>query len=436
MLMKNKVTWSLLLILLVFAGCDSFENDVYPDKDQLKNTSDVVMSLTPGSPVILDLLQSTQLTGNASISITKQPLKGTASITSTGLLKYIPNQDFITGADSLNYTACINTKCDESKVEFKYADAGSSCITRAVYDKSTLLENSIIIDVLANDIACDETFDITSLKIEESPVQGTVEISDGKVLYTATNENVETDQFIYGVATNENPELIKYGIVDIVKEQVIALKANNDIFEYTYEEYITKTDDWGDQALLTFTLEQILSNDELFTIPAADLSVTMSNSVNGSGSYENGVFNFTTSSEFNGTASFEYQICYENICSTAIVNISVPEYNDGQIQAINDTITFATWQEFYAAMDSTYLSLDFTMDDIFGNDDLEGLNYNQLYISVYDQAAHGNVTYYDLEMIRYTPNESFANSGVDTFYYSICYNNVCSEATVIIKVEQ
>ncbi|MBL3658728.1 Ig-like domain-containing protein [Fulvivirga sediminis] len=439
MLVKNKLIWS-IIVVLVFFGCDSFEEDVYPDKNQIDNTSDVVMSLSPGSPVVLDLLQSTQLTGNASISISVKPVRGTASITTTGLLKYIPNQDFISGADSLKYKACIDVDCDESKVEFRYSDDESTCVTHAVYDEANLTENSLIIDVLANDKNCDQTFDIASLKIEESPAHGTAKITDGIILYTVTDANMQTDQFIYGVSTVENPDLYKYGIVDIIKEEVILVEAKNDLFEYTFYEYITELEDWGgawgSEKPLTFSLEQLLANDELFNIPASEFTVTMSNSMIGSGSYQNGVFSFTPSAQFNGSASFEYQICYGNKCSSATVSIAVPEYNDGQIQVINNVITFDTWEQFDQALVDNNSSLNLSINDILGNDDLEGIAYNQLFISVIKSPSFGEVIYYDLELFKYTPDSNFENSGVDSFDYQVCYGQECVEGTVTIKVGQ
>jgi large repetitive protein len=102
------------------------------------------------------------------------------------------------------------------------------------------------------------------------------------------------------------------------------------------------------------------------------------------------------------------------------------------VTAINDAFNY-TYAEF---VDLSYSGtrMNYSLESILGNDQIGGLTYNDLTITITRQPAHGTVTYYSRELFQWVPGSVF--SGTDSFAYQICANGQCSEGEVQITIAE
>jgi hypothetical protein len=432
---KSIIQRSLLLAGLAFAAhaCDEMSGDVIPSDEEIDQAVDLDAALAVNGPVLVDLVQASNLTGASTISIVKEPSKGTVSILSSALLLYTPNADFTNGTDQVVYSVCAGGKCDEGTIQFTYVSDGTRCYSMAVpdqgYGKPT--DPQIVIDVLANDILCDDQFDVSTLKVPNQPAHGEAKIIDGVLFYYPVTDYAGPVYVVYSIAGRANPSKLYYGMASIsVHPETITVQAVNDVFHYTAAEYAALLEaSPGNQ--ITYTLPQIFGNDQTGGVQYIELEVSIvTQPQHGTARYEqNEVFRYKPEDGYSGSDSFTYQICYDGYCSQATVSINVAE--SGPVQAVADEIVY-THAQYLAAING-FGALNIPFDNILGNDVLGGAPINQVQVTIPDQQLYeGSVQYFSLEMFKFTPNNHFG--GHASFVYIICYDGQCSETTVTITV--
>jgi VCBS repeat-containing protein len=143
----------------------------------------------------------------ASVTITADPGKGTATPNDDGTVTYTPDKD-ANGADSFSYRVCdkgVSTQCDEADVSITISPANDAPI--AVDDAATVEEDTPEdIDVLANDTDPDgkEDLDSSTLRVVDEPSLGTATpTSDGKIRYAPGENNNGNDSFTYEVCDRD-----------------------------------------------------------------------------------------------------------------------------------------------------------------------------------------------------------------------------------------
>lgn len=431
---KSIIRRSLLLVGLALAAqaCDEMSGDVIPSDEEIDQAVDLDAAMVVNGPVLVDLVQASKLTGASTISIVQEPTKGTVSILSSALLMYTPNEDFTSGTDQVVYSVCADGKCDEGTIEFTYVSDETKCYSMAVpdqgYGKPT--DPQIVVDVLANDILCDDQFDVATLKVTNQPAQGEAKIIDGLLFYYPVTDYAGPVYVVYSVAGRANPKVLYYGVASIsVHPETITVQAVNDVFNYTAAEYAALLEAWpGNQ--ITYPLSAIFGNDQIGGVQYIELEVSIvTPPQHGTARYEqNEVFRYSPEDGYSGSDSFTYQICYDGSCSQATVSINVGEA--GPIQAVGDDIVYTHAQ--YLEMMANYDALNIPFQDIIGNDVLNGVPTNQLQITTPQQPYSGSIQYFSLEMFKFIPNNHFG--GQESFIYMICHDGQCSETTVTITI--
>lgn len=432
--MNKVLTCTILgLTALLYAGCDQLDPDVVPDDQVVERAEDVDMTITPGAPVVVNLLQSVNLTGNAVISITRAPQHGTLEFLKSALLKYTPDEDFTSGSDEAHYSVCAGSDCDEARIEFTFATGDGTCTAHALADEASLTsaEASVTIDVLSNDEACDQPFATASLAIAEAPEAGQATIQDGAITYVPAEGYDDGDvEFVYSVTTAADAETLYYGVVTI-HLSAITLVAEDDDFTYTFEEYDAALSGGG----LFLLIDDVLGNDNL---NGAAYNKLESVSLTSTGSYGNMVyyslegFKYTPGESFSGTDACTYEVCDEGVCTEATIQITVSDYGNVVAQADTYSYTAATWEGTLTNFDGIPV-LALTYDELADNDVLGNLTPT---VSIYAQPSQGTVFYDEGEAIfRYAATDGYAFLGTDSFTYQICYDQTCSQATVTITVD-
>ncbi|ENC6724189.1 tandem-95 repeat protein, partial [Vibrio harveyi] len=266
-------------------------------------------------------------------------------------------------------------------------------------DDSVLTDEdaSVSIDVLAND----QDADSDSLSIESATVpaeQGTVEIIDGKLIFTPAED-------FNGEAT------VTYVVTDgaLTDEATVTVTVNpiNDA-PVAVNDTVTTDED-------TAVTIDVLANDsdpenDTLTITAASVPAEQ-----GTVTIVDGKLVFTPAENFNGDATISYTISDGQLTDDAIVAVTVNPVNDAPV-AVNDTV---------ATDEDTAVTIDvLTNDSDLENDQLTITNASV-------PAEQGTVTIVDGKLV-FTPAENF--NGDATISYTISDGQLTDDATVAVTV--
>ncbi len=151
------------------------------------------------------------------------------------------------------------------------------------------------------------------------------------------------------------------------------------------------------------------------TIPTNNGSVTINS---------DGTFDYVPDPNFNGSDSFEYEICDDGVplrCETAVVNITVNPVNDSPVALDDNAIT---QEDNPVGGDLSLNDSDLDGDDLIASGTLVS------------PPANGTATIQPDGMWLYTPDPDF--NGNDSFVYEICDDNpvpICATATIFVTID-
>ncbi|MGD1332309.1 Ig-like domain-containing protein [Vibrio harveyi] len=266
-------------------------------------------------------------------------------------------------------------------------------------DDSVLTDEdaSVSIDVLAND----QDADSDSLSIESATVpaeQGTVEIIDGKLIFTPAED-------FNGEAT------VTYVVTDgaLTDEATVTVTVNpiNDAPVAVNDTVSTDED--------TAVTIDVLANDsdpenDTLTITAASVPTEQ-----GTVAIVDGKLVFTPAENFNGDATISYTVSDGQLTDDATVAVTVNPVNDAPV-AVNDTV---------ATDEDTAVTIDVLANDSDPENDTLTITAASV------PAEQGTVTIVDGKL-EFTPAENF--NGDATISYTISDGQLTDDATVAVTV--
>ncbi|MCA1744669.1 MAG: tandem-95 repeat protein, partial [Bacteroidales bacterium] len=142
----------------------------------------------------------------SSLSLFSAPTHGTATPNTDGTIFYLPNDDFF-GNDSFIYQICdAEGACAQAEVALSVI-AGNGP-PQATNDLYTLLEDQpFLFNPLGNDTDPNNNIDPSTLRIVQSPQNGTLEFvgTDGSLRYIPAQDFNGSDSFIYEICDNGEP---------------------------------------------------------------------------------------------------------------------------------------------------------------------------------------------------------------------------------------
>ncbi len=419
-----------------FDGTDSFEYEVCDDGspvlcDQatvfltiIGNSAPVAVddsgSSSLNTPVVGDVEANDSDPDGNNLSVTTTPVlaptNGTVTLNSNGMYTYTPNSGF-SGSDSFEYEICDDGSpvlCDSAIVSITIA-AGTNNPPVAVNDNFTTIVNVPLGgSVLNND--SDPNGDNISLTTTAvvPPANGSVFLfNNGGISYTPNNNYTGADSFVYEICDDGSPILCSQATVFIT----ISSGANNAPMAM---------DDSGTTAFNTAFSSNALTNDsDPDGDPIAASTTLVSSPSNGTATIAtNGDYTYTPNSGFQGTDSFEYEVCDNKappLCDTAVVTITVNAPGNNPPVAVNDTV-------------STPENVTINFLVLTNDSDPDGDNLFATTTPIVSP-ANGTVSIFATGVVSYVPNTGF--SGVDSFVYEVCDNGspiLCDLATVIVTV--
>ncbi len=281
-------------------------------------------------------------------------------------------------------------------------------------------DTELDVDVLTGDIDADDDIDISSLRIESVPSNGTASINtDGTINYTPFSNFTGNDSFEYEICDD-------LGACDIGLVSIIVFPSND-------------PPSAGDDVGTVLEDEEVdiavvnNDNDDLDpggTVNPTTLSITQQPQ-NGTVSINQGAtIKYIPNENFNGTDVFSYRICDDGnllsgLCDEAQVTVTVNPVND-----------FPTANP---DSDATGLEQPVTTNVLVNDNDNIDPNggIDPTTITISGAPLHGSVTVNGDGTVTYEPEIGF--SGEDAYTYQVCdlgnpLPSLCDEAEVTITI--
>jgi gliding motility-associated-like protein len=380
------------------------------------------VTLTSAIPATGLLANDTDLDGdNLSVSLVPivAPLHGLLTLNADGTFSYTPFADY-NGTDSFVYEVCDDAaiqECSTANVTITINSVNDSPV--AVNDASVPdpLEDTPYngFDLLLNDSDVDAGDLLTvSTTPVSGPLHGNLVLNaDGSYIYSPALNYNGNDSFTYEVCDNALPAACAQASVSL------NIQAANDAPLAAADAYTTNEDQ-------TLNAASVLINDsdpenDLLTVTV----VPLSNVTHGLLQLNSdGTFSYIPAANYNGTDSFEYEVCDNGtpvLCNSALVTLTVNPINDAPTAVDDPVIT----DEDVVLNGTSLLTND---SDLDGN----SLSINTTPIV---DPMHGNVLINNDGTYTYTPTANYF--GNDSFTYQICDNGVpvlCSSASVNITI--
>ncbi len=360
---------------------------------------DDIVQTDEDSAIIIDVLANDEDADSENLfieSVTVPEEQGTVEI-EDGKLIFTPAEDFNGDAD-ITYVVSDGELEDEASVTVTVNplnDAPVANDDNAVTDEDT----PVTIDVLPNDTDVDgDTLTIVNASVPAD--QGTVEIVDGKLVFTpADNFNGEVS-ISYTVSD---------GALKDSAEVSVTVNPINDV--PTVENTI------ADQSLEEdFTPYTIDLNDAFSDVDNADGELTFSVSGNSNiqVSIVDGIATITPTADWNGS---------EELTFTA---------EDPSGERVSQVVDFTVAAVADIVADSADIVEDTpTKLDVLGNDNFEG-GAPVVSVEAGHEPTNGTVVVNNDGTITYTPNQDY--NGPDQFTYAVSSGGVTESTTVTLNV--
>ncbi|WP_282249176.1 tandem-95 repeat protein [Vibrio campbellii] len=351
------------------------------------------------SPVTIDVLPNDTDVDGDTLSIVNASVpadQGTVEIVD-GKLVFTPADNF-NGEATISYTVSDGELEDSAEVSVTVNPVNDAPVANddsAVTDEDT----PVTIDVLPNDTDVDgDTLTIVNASVPAD--QGTVEIVDGKLVFTPANNFNGEASISYTVSD---------GALEDSAEVSITVNPINDV--PTVENTI------ADQSLEEdFTPYTIDLNDAFSDVDNADGELTFSVSGNSNiqVSIVDGIATITPTADWNGS---------EELTFTA---------EDPSGETVSQVVDFTVAAVADIVSDSADIVEDTpTKLDVLGNDNFEG-DAPVVTVEAGHEPTNGTVVVNNDGTITYTPNQDY--NGPDQFTYTVTSGGVTETTTVTLNV--
>ncbi len=410
-----------------FSGADTFSYTIDDEDGATSAAGNVVVNVTDVNdpPVAVDDNANTQedlavdinLASNdtdidgspvpTSILITGQPSNGGVSVNpGTGIVTYTPALDFV-GSDSFQYTIDDDDGATSGVATVAVSVTSVNDAPVAADDAATTLEeNSVDIDVIANDSDVDGTVDATTVIVESGPQNGGVSVNaaTGVITYSPSADFSGEDSLRYSVKDNDglvsNNGKVTLTVTDVNDAPV----ANDDA---------TTTDEDTPVVINVVGNDTDIDGSLVFSTLIASPGANGATSINPA----TGEITYTPSSGFSGADTFIYRINDDDGATSNDATVTVT-VNNAPI-ALDDSVD---------TNENTAVTVDVAANDSDANGVLDLAS-----VAIAGPAGNGTTSINPTTgAITYTPATDF--SGTEVFTYTIDDNAGASSTPATVKV--
>ncbi|HHF3023539.1 TPA: tandem-95 repeat protein [Vibrio diabolicus] len=352
------------------------------------------------TPTIINVLGNDTFDGDdkvVSLDTSKGPANGTVSVNPDGSVTYTPNDNYH-GTDSFTYIVTSGGVSESTTVNVDVTPVNDAPVAKD--DAATTQEDTAVtIDVLPNDTDIDgDKLSIDSASVPSD--QGTVEIVDGKLVFTPA-ENFNGDAEITYTVTD--------GALTDQATVNVTVNAVNDtpVVESSLADQTLAED---------FTPYSIDLNTAFSDVDNVDgeLSFSVSGNSNIQVAIVNGIATFTPTADWNG--------------SEALTFTATDPSGESVSQAVNFTVAPVADIE---ADKATVVEDTPTIIKVLDNDTFEG-DDKVVSLDTNNGPANGTVSVNPDGSVTYTPNDNY--HGTDSFTYIVTSGGVSESTTVNVDV--
>ena len=398
-----------------FALLDNDVNNVDVEfGTELGNTAPVATSdvaTTPaGEAVTIDVLSNDEDVEGDTLTVTEvgEAANGTVVLNGNGTVTYTPDAGFSDGVDGFTYVITDGEFDSQTTVEVTVEAAILEPPVASDDTDSTLENNAVTIDVLANDTDADSP--VLTVDAVGDAANGTVAINDdGTVTYTPAADFFGTDSFTYTVSDET-------GLTDTATVSVT-------VAEDTPDPIAPVAGDDADSTLEnTAVTIDVLANDTDADSPALTVDA-VGDAANGTVAInDDGTVTYTPAADFFGTDSFTYTVSDETgLTDTATVSVTVAEDTP-------DPIAPVAGDDADSTLENTAVTIDVLANDTDADSPA-------LTVDAVGDAANGTVAINDDGTVTYTPAADFF--GTDSFTYTVSdETGLTDTATVSVTVAE
>ena len=384
-------------------------------------------------------------------SIISTPNTHGSIVLSNGQITYTPEADY-NGPASFDYHLCddgttngvADPKCTIGTVNITVTEVNDN--PSASSDNKTTAEDSPLTfpasDLTANDSAgpaneSSQTLTVSSV-MPTANTHGTVSLSNGQIVYAPAADYNGPASFEYEVCDN--------GTTNGTLDSKCATATVNLTVTEVNDAPLANTDSkqTTEDGSLTFPAADLAANDSAGPADESGQSLTITGvsptaDTHGSVVLQSGQVVYTPDANYNGPASFNYQVCDDGTtngapdpkCATGTVNVTVTEVNDDPVAA-ND-----------AKSTSEDGSLSFPASDLTANDSTGPVNESGQTLTVSSVTStantHGTVSLSSGQIV-YTPAADY--NGPASFNYQVCDDGTtngspdskCATGTVTVTI--
>lgn len=433
-----------------YFGLDSFTIRVSDGTNYAEITVDVTVDPVNDSPLVNAVSETTDEDTSVTLTLRGSDVDGDAltfaiatgpadgrlgAVTSTGSataeVTYTPGADF-NGSDSFTYTASDGTADSAAAIVDIIVNAVNDLPSATDDSVTTLEDEAVIADVLANDAFGGDGPGNSAIAIVARPSNGSTTVDDGgtrgnptddRIVYTPANGFVGTDKLDYQFQdANGDPAMatLTISVEDANQDRPVAA---DDVLTVAQDSTATSA---------------VLANDSFGSDgPTATAIALVAGPGNGVATIDDGStpsdptddrIDYTPDAGFTGSDSFDYRIAdADGDTATATVTVKVKESAD--TPAAGDDVTRVNED------DSVIVA-------VLVNDDFGGNGPGTSTVKVVGGPAHGTAAVNDNgtasdpadDQITYTPNTDFFGS--DSFDYRIeDVDGDLATATVTVTVD-
>ncbi len=415
-------------LLIGFLSCDVMEPDADSVKPQVSIDEETIYVFSDGSAFI-DLQEKVKTSGLVRLSVTSTPKHGVLHDMGNGLLQYashVHNQkvldlfEFTVFSDGNQIltkdTVFISVENDSTKLP-----CGIYTVDDRVYGVKKNVTYSI--NPLLNDKICG--YDSTEIELSVyhpydsfPPYNGIAWVKDNTLFYTAGSTFPGSDKLIYRIVPSADPSKAAYGVVYFNGQSSCNFIVNEDVFRVEKDSV--------DKVMHL----PVFVNDILCDNIASHVVSLAQPPKRGTVMLRENVFIYQISDTVTMDPAyfsdfFFYEVCMEDICRSARVDILVRQdsvfHCEAQLQAYPDTMDISGNNISPIYLD--VLSNDVICDTLTSFTITESPPYGDAFIST----GSGRKT------IGYIRNEGEQKN--DSLVYKICKKTECSTAKVFIKNE-
>ncbi len=332
-----------------------------------------------------------------SLDTNNGPANGTVSVNPDGSVTYTPNDNYV-GKDTFTYIVTSGGVSESATVEVNVTPVNDAPVAKG--DIATTQEDiAVTIDVLPNDTDIDgDTLRIDSASVPSD--QGTVEIVDGKLVFTPA-ENF-----------NGNAE-ITYTVTDGSLTDQATVKVTVNAVNDTPVVESNLADQTLAEDFTTYTIDLNTAFSDVDNVDG-ELTFSVSGNSNVLVSIENGIATISPTADWNGS---------ETLTFTA---------TDPSGESVSQTVNFTVAPVVDIEADSADVVEDTpTIINVLGNDTFEGKD-KVVSLDAENGPKNGTVIVNNDGTVTYTPNDNYV--GKDTFTYIVTSGGVSESTTVEVNV--